>query len=111
MHAIVRQYEYLGIKHLAKSCCYNTENQWDYTKNVCSIHKSLEFLERLCDNLHLALSYEFYAYLLESKQVHAKTIFEFNNDSLAKILPLLKDFIEKCCAHDQAFQKKLTFWI
>ena len=107
MHAIVRQYEHLGIKHLAKLCGYNTENQWDYIKNVCSIHKSFEFLERLCDSLHLALSYEFYAYLLESKNVDAKTIFELNNDSLANIFPLLKDFIEKCCAHDQVFQKNI----
>ena len=107
MHAIVRQDEHLGIKHLAKLCGCNLENQWDYIKNVCSIHKSLEFLERLCATLHLALSYEFYAYLLESKQVDAKTIFELNNDSRAKILPLLKDFIEKCCAHDQAFQKNI----
>ena len=105
MHTIVRQYEHLGIKHLAKFCGYDTDNQWDYIKIFCSIHKSLEFLEKLCDSFHLALSYEFYAYLLESKQVDAKTIFELNNDALIKILPLLKDFIEKCCVHDQVFQK------
>ena len=75
MHAVVRQYEHLRIKHLAKLCVYNTDNQWDYIKNVSSIHKSFEFLERLCGSLHLALSYEFYAYLLESKQSDAKAIF------------------------------------
>ena len=107
IHIIVRQYGNLGIKYLAKLCGYNTENHWDYIKNVCSIHKSFEFLETLCDNLHLALSYEFYAYLLESKQVDTKTIFELNNVSLAKFLPLLKHFIEKCCAHDQVFQKNI----
>ena len=48
MHAVVRQYEHLRIKHLAKLCVYNTDNQWDYIKNVSSIHKSFEFLERLC---------------------------------------------------------------
>ena len=62
-----RQYEHLGIKHLAKLCGYSTENQGDYIKNVRIIHKTFEFLERLCDSLHLVLSYEFYAYLLESK--------------------------------------------
>ena len=92
---------------MAKLCVYNTENQWDYIKNVCSIHKSFEFLERLGDSLHLALSYECYVYLLGSKQVDAKTIFELSNDTLIKILPLLKDFIEKCCAHDQVFQKNI----
>ena len=107
MHAIVTQYEHLGIKHLAKLYGYNTDNQWDYIKNVCSIHKLFEFLERLCGSLHLALSYEFYAYLLESKHVDAKRIFELNNDSFVKILPLLKDFIEKCCAHGQVFQEKI----
>ena len=55
MHTIFRQYEHLGTKHLAKLCGFNTENQWDYIKNDCSIHKSFEFLERLCDSLHLAL--------------------------------------------------------
>ena len=45
MHAIGRQYEHLGIKHLGKLCGYNTENQWDYLKNVCSIHKLFEFLK------------------------------------------------------------------
>ena len=107
MHAIFRQYEHLGIKHLAKLCGYNKDNQWDYIKNVCSIHKSFEFLERLCNSLHLALSYEFYVYLLESKQVDTKTIFELNNDYLAKILSVLKDFTEKCCEHDQVFQKDI----
>ena len=97
----------LRIKHLAKLCGYNKDNQWGYIKKVCSIHKSFEFLERLCDSLHLALCYEFYAYLLESKQIDAKTIFELNNDSLAKILSLLKDFIERCCSHDQVFQENI----
>ena len=75
MHAIVWQYEHLRIKHLAKLCGYNKDNQWGYIKKVCSIHKSFEFLERLCGSLHLALSYEFYAYLLESKHVDAKKNF------------------------------------
>ena len=30
-----------------------------------------------------------------------------NNDSLVKVLPLLKDFIEKCYAQDQVFQKNI----
>ena len=51
MHAILKQYEFLGVKHLAKLCGHTTDNQWDYIKNVCSIHKSFEFLERLCDSL------------------------------------------------------------
>ena len=110
MYAIVREYEHLKTKHLAKFCGYNTENQWGYIKNVCSIHKSFEFLERLCDSLHLSLSYEFYAYLLESNQVDAETIFELNNNFHAKVLPLLKDFIEKCCIHDQIFQKNIDFF-
>ena len=95
---------------MAKLCDYNTDKQWDHIKNFCSIHKSFKFLERLCDSFHLALSYKFYAYLLESKQVDAKRIFELNNDSLVKILPLLKDFIEKCCAHDQVFQKNIDLF-
>ena len=66
-HAIVRQYENLGIKHLAKLCGHNTENHRDYIKNVFSLHKSFEFLERLCDSLHIALSSDFYTNLLENR--------------------------------------------
>ena len=97
MYAVVRQYELLGIKHLAKLYGYITENQWHYIKNVCSIHKWFEFLERLCESLHFSI-------LLESKTI-AKKFFELSKDSLAKVFALLKDFIQKCCAHDHVFPK------
>ena len=103
MHAIVT----FRNKLFGKICDYNTENQWAYIKNVNGIHKSFEFVERLCDSFDLPLSYKFNACLLESTQVDAKTSFKLNNVSLAKILPLLKHFIEKCCAHDQVFQKSI----
>ena len=76
MLAILRQYEHLGVNHLAKLCGYILKNQWNYIKNLFSINKLLEFLEKLCDSLHLAASYEFYIYLLESKLIDVKTIFE-----------------------------------
>lgn len=63
----------------------------------------LNFYKDFAIVLHLALSYELYVCLLESKQVVAKTMSELSNDSLAKVLPPLKDFIEKYCAHDQVF--------
>ena len=69
MHAILSQYELLGVKHLANLCGYNGDTQWEYLKNVCSIHKSFEFFERLCDSLRIALSFEFYSYLLETLQM------------------------------------------
>ena len=55
MHAVLKQYKLLGLKHLAKLCGHTTDSQWEYTKNVCSIHKSFEFLERLCDSLRITL--------------------------------------------------------
>ena len=44
MHAILSQYELLGLKHLANLCGYNGDTQWEYLKYVCSIHKSFEFV-------------------------------------------------------------------
>ena len=59
IHAKFMQYEFLGLKHLAKLCGHTTDDQWEYIKNVCSIRKSLKFLERLCDSLRITLSFEF----------------------------------------------------
>ena len=78
MHAILKQYEFLGLKHLAKLCGHTTDNQWDYIKNVCSIHKSFEFLERLCDSLRITLSFEFYNFLIATKQITLETIFKLD---------------------------------
>ena len=102
MLAILRQYEHLGVNHLAKLCGYILKNQWIYIKNLFSINKLLEFLEKLCDSLHLAASYE-----SESKLIDFKTVFEWTKESLGKVLPVLKDFIEKCCTDDKVFQKNI----
>ena len=107
MPAILRQYKHIGVNHLAKLCGYILKNQWNYIKNLFSINKSLEFLEKLCDSLHLAASYEFYIYLLESKLIDVKTIFEWRKESLGKVLLVLKDVIDKCCADDKVFQKNI----
>ena len=107
MLAILRQYKHLGVNHLAKLCGYILKNQWNYIKNLFSINKLLEFLEKLCDSLHLAASYEFYIYLPESKLIDVKTVFEWSKESLGKVLPVLKDFIEKCCTDDKVFQKNI----
>ena len=64
MHALLKQYNFLGIKHLAKLCGHTTNNQWEYIKNICSIHKSFEFLERLRDSLRITLPFEFYNFLI-----------------------------------------------
>ena len=45
MNVILSQYELLGVEHLASLCGYNGDTQWEYLKNVCSIHKSFEFLK------------------------------------------------------------------
>ena len=66
-HATLSHYELLGVKYLANLCGYNSDTQWGYLKNVCSIHKSFEFFERLCDSLRIALSFVLYSYLLETK--------------------------------------------
>ena len=107
MHAILKQYEFLGLKHLAKSCGHTTNNQWDYIKNVCSIHKSFEFLERLCDSLRITLSFEFYNFLIATKQITLETIFKLDDDFILKIIPLLRHFIEEASSSDQFFQKNI----
>ena len=107
MHAILKQYEFLGLKHLAKLCGHTTDNQWDYIKNVCSIHKSFEFLERLCDSLRITLSFEFYNFLIATKQITLETIFKLDDDFISKIIPLLRDFIEEASSSDQVFQKNI----
>ena len=65
MHAILSQYEDLCLKHIAKLCSYNKDGQWEHLKNCSSIHKTFEFLERVCDSLRSALSFEFYMHLVE----------------------------------------------
>ena len=107
MHAILKQYQFLGLKHLAKLCGHTTDNQWDYIKNVCSIHKSFEFLERLCDSLRITLSFEFYNFLIATKQITLQTIFKLDDDFISKIIPLLRDFIEEVSSSDQVFQKNI----
>ena len=67
MHAILSQHELLGVKHLANLCGYNGDTQWKYLKNVCSIHKSFELFERLCESLRIALSFEFLFLLVRNK--------------------------------------------
>ena len=107
MHTILKQYEFSGLKHLAKLCGHTTDNQWDYIKNVCSIHKSFEFLERLCDSLRITLSFEFYNFLIATKQITLETIFKLDDDFILKIIPLLRDFIEEASSSDQVFQKNI----
>ena len=107
MHVILKQYEFLILKHLAKLCGHTTDNQWDYIKNVCSIHKSFEFLERLCDSLRITLSFEFYNFLIVTKQITLETIFKLDDDFISKIIPLLRDFIEEVSSSDQVFQKNI----
>ena len=107
MHAIFKQYEFLGLKHLAKLCGHTTDNQWEYIKNVCSIHKSFEFLERLCDSLRITLSFEFYNFLIATKQITIETIFKLDDDFTSKIVPMLRDFIEEASSSDQVFQKNI----
>ena len=107
MHAILKQYEFLGLKHLAKLCDHPTNNQWDYIKNVCSIHKSFQFLERLCDSLSITLSLEFYNFLIATKQITRETIFKFDDDFILKIIPLLSYFIEEASSSDQVSQKNI----
>ena len=107
MHAILSQYELLGIKHLANLCSYNGDAQWEYLKNVCSIHKSLQFFERLCDSLRIALLFEFCSYLLETKQIASEIIIKLDDTLISKIMSLMDDFIQKHSADDQVFQKNV----
>ena len=108
MLAILEQYEFLGLKHLAKLCGHTTDNQWDYIKNVCSIHKSFGYLERLCDSLRITLFFEFYNFLIATKQITLETVFELDDDFILKIILLLRDFIEKASSSDQVFQKNIN---
>ena len=107
MHAILKQYEFSRLKHLAKLYGHTTDNQWDYIKNVCSIHKSFEFLERLCDSLRITLSFEFYNFLIATKQITLETIFKLDDDFILKIIALLRDFIEEASSSDQVFQENI----
>ena len=109
MHALLKQYEFLGLKHLAKLCGHTTDNQWDYIKNVCSIHKSFEFLERLCDSLRITLSFEFYNFLIATKQITLETIFKLDDDFILKIIPLLRDLNEEASSSDHIFQKNIDW--
>ena len=68
------------------------------------ISKNVAVFISSCDSLYLSQSYEFYAYLLKSKEIDTKAVFELNNGSLAKVLPLLKVFIGKCFALHQVCQ-------
>ena len=106
MHTILKQYEFSGLKHLAKLCGHTTDNQWDYRKNVCSIQKSFEFLERLCDSLRITpSSFELYNFLIATKQITVEIIFKLDDDFILKIIPMLRDFIEDASSSDQFFQK------
>ena len=98
MHAILKQCEFLGLKHLAKLCSQTTDSQWEYIKNVCSIRKSFEFLERLCDS---------YNFLIATKQITLKTIFKVNDDFILKIISMLRDFFEEASSSGQVFQKNI----
>ena len=103
MHTILSQYKLLGVKHLANLCGYSGDTQWDYIKNVCSILKSFEFFERLCDSLRIALSFEFYSYLLETKQITSAIIIKLDDGLITKIMSLMDDFIQKHSTDDQVF--------
>ena len=114
MHAILKQCEFLGLKHLAKLCSHTTDSQLEYIKNVCSIHKPFEFLERLCDSLWITLCFELYNFLIATKQITLKTIFKVNDEFILKIISMLIDFIEEASSSDQVFQKNIDllniFW-
>ena len=107
LHFRKSQYELLGVKHLVNLCGYNGDTQWEYLKNVCSIRKSFEFFERLCDSLCIALSFEFYSYLLETKQITSEKIIKLDDSLITEIMPLMDDFIQKHSADDQMFQKNV----
>ena len=81
--------------------------RWEYLKIFCSIHKSFEFSERLCDSLRIALSCEFYSYLLETKQIASEIIIKLDDSLITKIMSLMDDFIQKHSADDQVFQKNV----
>ena len=72
MLPILKQYEFLGLKYLAKLCGQTTDNQWDYIRNVCSIHKSFEFLERHFGKLRITRPFDFCNFLIATKQITLK---------------------------------------
>ena len=96
----LKQCEFLRFKHLAKVCGNTTENQWDYLKNVCSIHKSFKFLERLCDSLRITLSFEFYNFLIATKQ----------NALLKQFLNLMWLYIEYHSYVKRLYRRRLIVW-
>ena len=106
MHAILNQYEFLRLKHLAK-CGHTTNNQWKYIKSVCSIHNSSKFIGRLCDSLRITLSFEFYNFLIATKQITLETIFKLDDDFILKIIPMSRDFVEKASSPNQVFLKNI----
>ena len=63
----------------------------------------------VCDSLRIALSFEFYSYLLETKQIPSEIIIKIDDSPITKIMSLMDDFIEKHTADDQVFQKKRRF--
>lgn len=75
-----------------------------YIKNLCSIHKSLKFLERFCDSLQLT---EFYSFLLATKQITLETVFILDGDFLLKIINILRDFIEEASSSNQVLQQNI----
>ena len=83
MYAMLMQYKFLGLKHLAKLCGHPIDNQWKYIKNVCPMHKSFEFIERLCDSLRITLSFEMYNFLIAAKQIKLEIIFKLDNDFIS----------------------------
>jgi len=78
MHSILTQIENSGVRHLATL----NANQWDYLKNVCSIHKAFEFMERLSESLRIALSYEFLTYLFNKEQTNISNITAYDPHEL-----------------------------
>ena len=103
MRAIFKQCEFLGLK----LCGHTTDTQCEYIKNISSIHKSFEFLGRLCDSLRITLSFEFYNFLIATKQITVETIFKLDDEFISKIVPMLRDFIEEASSSDQVFQKNI----
>ena len=65
------------------------------------------FFERLCDSLRIALLFEFYSYLLETKQIASEIIIKLDDSLITKIMSLMDDFIQKHSADDQVFQKNV----
>ena len=78
-----------------------------YIKNLCSINKSFKFLERLCDSLQITFPFEFYSFLLVTKQITLETVFIFDGDFLLKIINILRDFIEEASSSNQVLQQNI----